>query len=316
MVQWRLPAIPFMAFCCLLGFFSCRNDDPKPSDYPGEHRELSLEVDNRDRNLILYLPSTYDGITEIPLIFVLHGGGGKPWGMFELADFRPIAERDTVALVYPEGIDKAWNDGRPSDAGADAPDDVEFFRQMCIYLRDNFAIDTSRIYATGISNGGFMSSRLGCELSDWIAAIAVDAATIEANTIAPACNPGRVVPAMYIHGTEDGLVPIEDGEMTVGNGGFILSHAASLQLWAGINACDSLPETTNLPDIADDGTTITETRYLNGTNGAEVVGYVVTGGGHTWPQGKQYLRERIIGKTSQDMNGCEEVWAFLRRWQR
>jgi polyhydroxybutyrate depolymerase len=179
-------------------------------------------------------------------------------------------------------------------------------------------VDGTKIYATGISNGGFMSSRLGCELSNRIAAIAVDAATMEATTIAPSCNPGRPVPAIYIHGTTDPLVPFVGGQMTAGGtaGGTILSHFQAVDKWISINACSTAPTITDLPDIANDGTTITQRIYSGGTNGSEVVSYVILNGGHTWPQGYQYLPEAIIGKTSQDMNACEVIWTFFKRFNR
>ena len=83
-----------------------------------------------------------------------------------------------------------------------------------------------------------------------------------------------------------------------------------------INACNPSPVTTDLPDIASDGTTIRRSVYPGGMNGSEVAGYVVANGGHTWPQGYQYLGEAIIGKTSQDMNACEVIWAFFKRFKR
>jgi polyhydroxybutyrate depolymerase len=182
----------------------------------------------------------------------------------------------------------------------------------------NYSVDGTKIYATGISNGGFMSSRLGCELSNRIAAIAVDAATMEATTIAPSCNPGRPVPAIYIHGNTDPLVPFVGGQMTAGGtaGGTILSHFQAVDKWVSINACSTTPIITDLPDIANDGTTIKQRVYAGGTNGSEVVSYVVLNGGHTWPQGYQYLPENIIGKTSQDMNACEVIWTFFKRFNR
>ena len=182
----------------------------------------------------------------------------------------------------------------------------------------NYSVDGTKIYATGISNGGFMSSRLGCELSNRIAAIAVDAATIEATTIAPSCNPGRPVPAIYIHGTTDPLVPFTGGQMTAGGtaGGTVLSHFQAIDKWITINGCNTTPTITDLPDIANDGTTIKQRVYSGGTNGSEVVSYVVLNGGHTWPQGYQYLNEVIIGKTSQDMNACEVIWTFFKRFKR
>jgi polyhydroxybutyrate depolymerase len=180
----------------------------------------------------------------------------------------------------------------------------------------NYSVDGNKIYATGISNGGFMSSRLGCELSNRIAAIAVDAATIEATTIAANCNPGKPVPAMYIHGTIDPFVPFVGGTVSPGAGGTVLSHFQAIDKWITINGCTTTPTITDLPDIANDGTTIKQRVYAGGTNGSEVVSYVVLNGGHTWPQGYQYLSEAVIGKTSQDMNACEIIWAFFKRFKR
>ncbi len=140
---------------------------------------------------------------------------------------------------------------------------MSFFNQLSDYMVANYSVDTTKIYATGISNGGFMSSRLGCELSNRIAAIAVDAATMEATTIAPNCNPGRPVPVIYIHGTTDPLVPFTGGQMTAGGtaGGNVLSHFQVIDKWVAINECNTTPTVTHLPDISNDGTTIQQIVY-------------------------------------------------------
>jgi polyhydroxybutyrate depolymerase len=83
-----------------------------------------------------------------------------------------------------------------------------------------------------------------------------------------------------------------------------------------INACNAAPNVSDLPDIANDGTTIKQRIYGGGRNGSEVVSYVVLNGGHTWPQGFQYLNEAIIGKTSQDMNATEAIWNFFKKFKR
>jgi polyhydroxybutyrate depolymerase len=287
-----------------------------PEDKPSEQKNLTITVDGNVRNYTLFLPNGYNNAGKLPLIYCLHGGSGNPDGMIQLADFRAIANRDKVALVYPAGLQNNWNDGRPTTPNLAGINDVNFFSQMTDFLIANYPINAAKIYATGISNGGFMSSRLGCELSNKIAAIAVDAATMEQTTVFSACNPGRPVPAMYIHGTLDPLVPILGGVMTAGAGGTITSHVQSIAKWVSINNCNTIPTITNLPDLVNDGTTIRETKYVGGTNGAEVVSYVVVGGGHTWPQGSQYLSEAIIGKTSLDMNACEVIWEFFKKHSR
>jgi len=300
--------------------FSCEKEGgPTLSvDKPSEQKTINITFDGIARNFIVYLPSGYNNSGKMPLIFAIHGGSGTPEGMINIANFKTIADRDKVVLVYPEGVQKNWNDGRPTAPNQLGINDVGFFNQMCDYMINNYSVDAKKIYATGISNGGFMSTRLGCELSNRIAAIAVNAATIEATTIAPNCKPNRPVPALYIHGTTDPLVPFLGGQITAGGtaGGTILSHFQAIDKWVTINGCNTTPTITDLPDIANDGTTIKQRVYSGGANGSEVVSYVVLNGGHTWPQGYQYLNEAIIGKTSQDMNACEVIWTFFKRFSR
>lgn len=304
-----------------VSLLSCKKSETTaqpPADKPSEQKIINLTVDGNPRSFIVYLPAGYNNAGKMSLIFVIHGGSGTPEGMINIANFKPISDRDKVVLVYPAGIQNNWNDGRPTTPNQLGINDVSFFSQMCDYMINNYSVDGTRIYATGISNGGFMSSRLGCELSSKIAAIAVDAATIEANTIAPTCNPGRAVPSIYIHGTTDPLVPFTGGAMTAGGtaGGTILSHFQAIDKWVAINGCNSTPIVADLPDITNDGTTIKQRVYSGGTNGSEVVSYIILNGGHTWPQGFQYLPEVIIGKTSQDMNACEVIWTFFKRFKR
>jgi polyhydroxybutyrate depolymerase len=289
---------------------------PAP-DKAAEQKTINLTIDGTVRSFIIYLPIGYNNAGKMPMIFALHGGSGTPDAMFQLADFRPIADRDKVIIVCPAGIQTSWNDGRPTAANIAGINDVSFISQLCSYMITNYAADATRIYATGMSNGGFMSSRLACELSDKIAAIASVAASMEQNTVAANCNTnGRAVPAIYIQGTIDPLVPFVGGTMTAGSGGTILSHAQAIAKWVSINNCVTPVVTTDLPDIANDGTTIKQRIYAGGNNGSEVVSYVVANGGHTWPQGFQYLSEAIIGKTSQDMNACEVIWQFFKRFKR
>lgn len=297
---------------------SCNKDNipTVPTDNPSEQKTVNLTVNGNARSFIVYLPTGYNNAGKMPLIYTLHGGSGTPEGMISIANFKTVADRDKVVLVYPAGIQNNWNDGRPTTPNQLGINDVSFFNQMCDYMIANNSVDGTRIYATRISNGGFMSSRLGCELSNRIAAIAVVAATIEANTIAPNCNPSRPVPAIYLHGTADNFAPFTGGTSTVGAGGTVLSHFQSIDKWVTINGCNPTPTITDLPDITNDGTTIKQRVYSGGTYGSEVVSYVVLNGGHTWPQGLQYLPERIIGKTSQDINANEVIWTFFKRFKR
>lgn len=306
-----------VALCTTL--IACRgDDDPPDADAPAEQKSVTLTVDGRQRNWIVYLPAGHNNAGDMPVVLVMHGGSGTPEGMISLSGFKPIADREKFVLVYPAGIDKNWNDGRPTTPNQLGVDDVSFIDAVCDYMIANFPADGSRMYATGISNGGFMSARLGCALSDRIAAVAVVAATMEATTIAPACNPGRPVPVIFIHGTSDSFVPFTGGEMTASGtaGGTVLSHFQAVDKWVSVNNCSAVPDVSDVPDVASDGTTVKRRIYGGGTDGSEVVSYVVLGGGHTWPSGAQYLPEGIIGKTSKDLNASEVIWTFFKRFRR
>jgi polyhydroxybutyrate depolymerase len=306
-------AFVFTLVLCLFILNSCRKNTPlPPADPTAEQTTQTLTVDGRARSYTRYLPTNWRTTTKFSLLFVLHGGGGTPDGMMKIADFRRIADREQIILIYPTGIEQNWNDGRPTKANQMGINDVKFINELISNLSKTYAIDTKSIFSTGLSNGGFMSARLACELSDKFAAVAVVAATMEKNTVSAACNPANPVSTIFIHGTTDPLVPFLGGTMTVGEGGVILSHTEAVTKWRTINNCTTTPTITDLPDIANDGTTIKQTKYSGGNKGSEVVGYIIQNGGHTWPQGFQYLGELFIGKTSQDMNANDVIWAFFK----
>jgi polyhydroxybutyrate depolymerase len=298
-------------------FFSCKKENnpvPEPeAPKPAVQKTETITADGRSREYIIFLPTGYNTTTTaMPLVFCLHGGGGTDSGFIKMANFNIIAEREKFVVVYPQGFQNNWNDGRPTTPNQLGVDDVNFFRMMIQQFSTTYKIDAKRIFSTGISNGGFMSSRLGAELGDKTAAIASIAASVEKNTIYNNINGTNRVSAMYIQGIADLLVPFTGGVMTAGSGGTIASHAEVVAKWVIANNCNTTPVVTNIPDIAADGTTAVQREYNGGTNGTSVVSIIIQNGGHTWPQGLQYLPEAIIGKTCMDFNGIETVWAFFK----
>jgi len=289
--------------------FSCNKTDD--GIVGSEQTNETISVDGRQRQYIQFLPEGWAEEITMPIVFVLHGGTGSPEGMLDYVDYRPLANQEKFVLIYPKGIEKNWKDGRPTDANQLGVDDVNFFSKLIDKLVANYNINQEAVFVTGISNGGFMASRLGCQLNTKIKAIAAVAATIEANTIAPNCSSTTPVSVLYIHGTADEFVPFNGGEMTVGDGGFITSHWEVIAKWNEINNSSPNPIITNLPDIADDDTTIIETKY-QGSNNSEVISYVVENGGHTWPQGAGGL-DFLLGNTSEDMNAKQVIWDFFER---
>ncbi len=301
---------------CFCTTFACKKKGSLIiEDKESELTTVTLNVDSRDRTFLVYKPKGYNQAGRMPLIFVNHGGQGNSQGMMAVADFRTVADRDKFIVIYPQGFQNAWNDGRPTTANQLGINDVNFFRQMCNYAVDNLSVDNARIYATGLSNGGFMSARIACELNDRIAAVAIVGASFEQG-IYNNCTLTKSVPAIVMQGTADTFVPFNGGTVSPGAGGTAVSHTQAVGKLVALNNCSTSPVVTNLPNIADDGTTIVETKYLNVTQSVEVIGYTIINGGHTWPQGLQYLPEATIGKTSQDINANEVIWAFFKKFKR
>jgi len=275
--------------------------------------------DGLERQYILYQPSfkTEPSVAR-PLLLVLHGGGGTHRGMLRLTKrrFNELADRNGFFVVYPQGIDKSWNDGRPdkiSGAHRKGIDDVGFLRALIEDLIARYPINSKRIFVTGISNGGLMSYQLGCSLPDTIRAIAPVTAQIPA-AIAPLCSSESAVSLAVFNGTADPLVPYNGGQITVfrRQRGAVLSTNETIRIWRRKNRCSPEAGVTELPDVAADGTRVTKIEYSGCKNESKVILYRIAGGGHTWPDGRQYLPVRRIGRTTRDINGCDEIWQFFQ----
>lgn len=277
----------------------------------------SIIVDGRERTYEVHAPTSYKGEQAVPLVVALHGRGGNGHGTAGLTRFDSVSDAHGFLVVYPEGLSASWADGRgatPSDK--DGIDDVKFLSELIGKVARNYKIDPSRVFVTGYSNGGFMSQRLACELSSQVVAVGVVAATM-GETTASRCHPDRPVSVMLIQGTLDPLVPIQGGPMGPnGSRGMILSLKDAARKWIGLDACDSKPQVSFVADKAGDGTTIHREVFSGCKEGTEVISYTVEGGGHTWPGGKAYLPESIIGKTSGNMDASEILWEFFSKHSR
>jgi polyhydroxybutyrate depolymerase len=211
----------------------------------------------------------------LPLVLVLHGGRGDGAGMRDLTGMDSSADTAGFIVVYPDGLQKQWADGRgatnPEKAGVN---DVTFLSSLVKQLSSELNADPKRIYATGISNGGFMSARLACDASSVFAAVAVVAATIPEN-VRTNCKPSRAVPFMLIHGTADTFVPEVGGTIVKGEGGEAASTTQTVALWRDLNKCSSAAKISEF-NPANDGTSITLERYTGCASGSEVAFYRVT----------------------------------------
>jgi polyhydroxybutyrate depolymerase len=268
----------------------------------------AIVIGDQTRTYVLHVPPRLE--SPRALVINLHGGGGLAAGQQRISGYDAVADANGFIVVYPQGTSDNWADGR----GATEPDrlgvdDVGFISSLIDKLTAEYGIDPRWVFATGLSNGAFMAQRLGCDLSDKIAAIAPVAGTLGTGV---RCSPALPVSVMEVHGTADPLVPYDGGEMT-GRGGTstIVSVASTVDRWRTINGCTAPGETLQLPDNGD-GTSVTKTTWSDCEIGSAVVLYTVTGGGHTWPGGLQYLPEGAIGRTSTQFSASTESWEFFR----
>ncbi|MDP2967652.1 MAG: PHB depolymerase family esterase [Deltaproteobacteria bacterium] len=286
-------------------------------------RELtrSIYVGGLERTYQLHTPSSYDPSRSVPLVILLHGGGGTGQEMekLTLGGFNRLADREGFVVVYPDGIEKHWHDGRGLEAyraHRENIDDVGFISALIEQLINSFHVDPNHIYAAGISNGGQFSQRLACELSHRIAAIGVVAIQLPEH-LPSSCAPKRPVSVLMMPGTEDPLVPWEGGEIGFRRGrkfGRVLSVPESMRFWTKHNQCPPSPLITYEPDRdPKDGTRVRRETYGPCGHETEVLLYAIEGGGHTWPGGDQYLPARIIGRTSRDIDANEVIWGFFKR---
>ena len=285
--------------------------------------ERSLAHDGMERVYFVHLPPGHSRTKPVPLVVTLHGGGGTARG-FESgtgAGVTSEADRRGWVVVFPEGIERGWHDGREEVTARDgkrgAVDDVGFIRALVDRMQADYGIDPKRVYATGISNGGFMCQRLAVELSDRMAAVASVTATLP-KVLEPQ-TPSRAVSVMLVNGTADPLVPYEGGQVQVfgRERGEVMSTDATIAWWAKHGGCTAAPSTRSLPDRApDDGTTVSRTEISGCRAESAVVLYRVQGGGHTWPGGQQYLPRSVIGIVSRDFDATPEIFDFFSKHER
>lgn len=310
----RLSSLVLLIFMLVPAFQSSGCTPGTDNDY-----SASIVSGGLERTYSVHISSSCDQSRPTPLVIVLHGGGGTGKGMVKLTGFNALADRENFIIVYPDGFEKHWNDGRGVQwqAQVENVDDVGFISALIDQLSDELNIDASRIYVTGISNGGMMSHRLGCELSQKIAAISPVASNIPVS-MAPVWSPSRPMPVLIINGTDDPLERWEGGEIRLWRNtyGVVLSVADTVKFWVEKDQCSSSPVITQLPDKDPaDGTKVRKEVYGGCQDGAEVVLYAIEGGGHTWPGGLQYLPEFVIGKTSREFNASEVIWQFFKEHQ-
>lgn len=271
------------------------------SFYSANRDNGSFVSSGEEREYLLYVPKGYDRSRPAPLVISMHAAGLWGAAQKETSRWNDLADRKGFIVVYPSGVggkgERVWR----AEPGDDLKKDVRFISELIDTLRAAYNIDSTRIYANGLSNGGGMAFALSCTLSNRIAAIGMVAA---AQTLPWRwCPDQRPVPMIAFHGTADPDVPYNGGSSWLSARPFPSVPRWSA-LWAKRNRCN--------PDPSDSSVAADVIRRVYGgcANGAAVVLYTVSGGGHTWPGGTP-LPEWFVGRTTRSIDATSLMWDFF-----
>ena len=249
------------------------------------------------RDYSIYVPASYDGTTNFPLLFNLHGGGGTNTYWQMVSDMRTIADTADFILVYPQARPDP-SDGNSFNWIPKVPgtfDDVPFFSSLIDTIASNYQIDQNRIYACGYSLGGDMTFELGCKLNNRIAAIAPVARTMQANPNS-FCSPIHKTGVLTILGTNDLTSPY-NGIVYLGVE-YYISAAATNRYWVLHNNCDTIAAVSTVSPSVERHT------WSTAAGCAYVEELKVIGGGHDWPGS--------FGNMT--INADKEIWQFVSRY--
>lgn len=271
----------------------------------------SVQVGGRNRAFILRVPQTVARGTPLPLVIVLHGGGGNADNAERMTGFTALVEREEILVAYPDGSGRqqrnmllTWNaDHCCAYAMQNKVDDVAFIDALITQVARTYSVDPQRVYVTGMSNGAMMSHRLGRELSHRIAAIAPVVGAVFGDE-AVASSP---VSAIMINGLKDESVPANGGPpgglaKSQWDGTPTLPNVDQGNYWARSNGCTTTPSSS-------EQRLIISWRW-SCPPGLAVEVHQVRNGGHAWPGGKAGSKRG--DRPSNVMDATEIIWAFFK----
>jgi len=254
----------------------------------GQSTARKLTSGGRERTYQLRIPATYNPAKPVALVLNFHGRTSMGIEQETYSGLVPLSDKEGFVLVSPDGIEKNWM----QVAGADEA----FSRDLVGRLEQELCVDSLRIFATGISMGGFMSNRLACVAGDMVAAVA---------PLAGVAGPlgqcgGQPVPILEFHGTADKNVPFDGTAALPG-------VMTAMGKWAAYNGCEAQPTEQRVSAHVK--------KLVYPGCKADTLHYVVEGGGHTWPGSDKVMADvllAMLGPTTDEISAAELIWAFFK----
>lgn len=291
-------SITVVALCCASGSIA------NSQTVTNETRQVT--VDGVEREFLVLAPGR-SATSALPLVFNFHGSGGSPQGQLANSDFERIVYEHGFVAVLPLGAytntrtSRSWN----ADLDPGGVNDVALVRAIIADVGRDYQIDATRIYSTGFSGGARMTSRLACELSDVLAAVA----PVGGIQFGAACDPARSIPVLTFHGKADRVnhyVPNADSAPYWVNG-----VEESIERWVDANGCAA-----NMSRVEQISRTVAQRSWSDCADEVVVEAWIVEDFGHTWP-GSPLVREPgRPGITNQDIDASDLIWQFFARFSR
>ena len=325
MTAYRQFIICISVTILFLSAFSCIADNTARPGDAGAALRLSgmlkpgningtIEVDGRQRTFVIHLPTAFDVNKALPLVIVLHGGGGNAENAETMTGMSLKADTEGFIALYPNGSSRlrsdrflTWNSGNCCGYAFDNNiDDALFIRKLIEALESLILIDPGRIYATGISNGGMMSYLLGCVMSDRIAAIAPVAGAMGMES----CRPLLPVSVVIFHGTGDKHVLYEGGSPLVQSDNHARTDmpvSYAVDFWVKHNKCSVTPKKSESGNVRVD-------TYRGGQKGTEVVLYTIIDGKHAWHGGRAPWYG--ADEPTKEISATDIIWEFFKNHAR
>ena len=256
----------------------------------------TLFHDGVTREYILYVPDSYDGTSEVPLMLNFHGFGGHANTYLNYADMRSLADTENFILVYPQGVVRAkegaeWD---PGDKGIQniKDNDVYFTEQLISDIGNEYNIDLSRVYAVGYSNGGMMAYGLACSRGNLIAAVGIMSGIMLKGT----CDKNEYTSIIHFHGIADDVLPHEGNE-------YFQSISNVINFWLDHN---NIPASSLVTTKLNGGDVIRD-EYTGGNENTSFVLYTVNRE-HNRPGGHVWFSDDIDGTSPNQI-----LWDFLSK---
>lgn len=296
------------------------NDVPPKEDEPNStlltNQKISINGTNRIYDV--FLPSSHNNSTELPVILDLHGFSSNANEQREISDFTDLAEENDFIMVWPQALatgpncllagvsGKYWN----ANWGIEV-EDINFIDNLIDQLAEDYNVDLKRVYVTGLSNGGFMVYSIACALSERVAAVASVAGSMTEDLLNTTCQPARQIPVMHVHGTDDAVI-FWDGEESCQDGIAAINDVVSF--WRTNAGCSDTFMEASYEDIdTSDGSTARMLTYNNCGNKMKFL--IIDNGGHNWPGSEYQINQgfSILRPINNDIVTNKLIWEFFKQ---